>query len=304
MKDRLIKAAKITGIFFLVIGSIWFCLFLFPLTSESEQAYLEGDEETLVIAHRGGLAHAPEGTLEAFRYSDELGVDILEYDVHITSDNHLVVIHDSSVDRTTDGSGLVNELTLEEIQTLDAGYHFQDENGAYVYRNQGVYIPTVDEVFEEFGHTRHLIELKASNHSDRYDDLIQKMWELIEKHGLHDQVLIASFNHEINLAFEEVSNGTVAIGAGEQEARQFVIYHKALANLLYRPTAHALQLPMEQEGFNLADWKLIRGANNRGMAVYYWTINDEETMHELIDLNAHGIMTDDPELLISILRDK
>src|SRR5690625_3893155 len=132
MKDRLIKAAKITGIFFLVIGSIWFCLFLFPLTSESEQAYLEGDEETLVIAHRGGLAHAPEGTLEAFRYSDELGVDILEYDVHITSDNHLVVIHDSSVDRTTDGSGLVNELTLEEIQTLDAGYRFQDENGAYV----------------------------------------------------------------------------------------------------------------------------------------------------------------------------
>ena len=304
MKDKLIKAAKITGTLFLVIGSIWFALFLFPLTSESEQAYIAGDDETLVIAHRGGLVHAPEGTLEAFRYSDELGADILEYDVHITSDNHLVVIHDSSVDRTTDGSGLVNDLTLEEVQSLDAGYHFQDENGEYIYRNQGVYIPTVDEVFEEFGHTRHLIELKDSNHPDRYDDLIHGMWGLIEKHDLHEQILIASFDHDINLAFEEVSNGTVAIGAGEQEARQFVIYHKALANLLYRPTAHALQLPMEQEGFNLADWKLIRGADNRGMAVYYWTINDEETMRELIDLNAHGIMTDNPELLISIIQDR
>lgn len=303
MKELFLKISKIAGVILAVVLIIWFILFLFPLTSESEHTYLEGDEETLVIAHRGGLAHAPEGTLEAFRYADEMGVDILEFDVHITSDNQLVVIHDSSVDRTTDGSGRVNDMTLEEVQSLDAGYHFQDENGEYTYRNQGVYIPTVDEVFEEFGHTRHLIELKASNDPDRYEDLIQGMWELIEKHGLHENVLIASFDHAINLRFNEVSNGTVAIGAGEQEARQFVTYHKAFANLLYSPTAHALQLPMEQEGFNMADWKLIRGANNRGMAIYYWTINDEQTMRELININAHGIMTDNPKLLIEVLKE-
>lgn len=292
------------GVFLLLVVVVWGTLFIFPLAAPERMPYLEGDDQTLVIAHRGGLDHAPEGTLEAFRYADEIGADVLEYDVHITSDKELVVIHDYTVDRTTDGAGRVNHMTLEEVQALDAGYNYTNEDGEYSFRDHGVYIPTVAEVFEEFGHTRHLIELKASNDPDLYEDLFQEMWALIEEHDLHDKVLIASFDHEMNERFNEIAGGTVAIGAGEQEARRFVVHHKALANLLYDPSAHALQLPMEQEGFNMADWKLIRGANNRGMAIYYWTINDEDTMRELIELDAHGIMTDNPKRLIDILSEE
>ncbi len=297
------KLFKYIGILLGIILFIWFILFLFPLSSDSERAFFEGDEGTLVIAHRGGLDHAPENTLEAFRHAESIGVDILEYDVFITEDGELVVIHDETVDRTTDGTGQVNEMTLEEIQSLDAGYHFQNESGEYDYRDTGVYIPTVEEVFQEFNNMRQLIELKATNDPDRYEEMIQEMWRLIEEYDMHDTVLIASFDHEINLRFNEVADGSVAIGAGEQETRQFVTLHKAFLNLVYQPTADAFQLPVEQEGFNLADWKLIRGAENRGMDVYYWTINDEATMRDLIDIGAHGIITDDPELLIDILNE-
>lgn len=296
------KVLKLMGIFIGVLLIIWFLLFLFPITSESEQDFFQETDDTLIIAHRGGMAHAPENTLEAFRYADEIGADILEYDVFITEDGELVVIHDETVDRTTDGSGRVNDLTLEEIQSLDGGYHFENDQGEYSFRNTGVKIPTVEEVFQEFGSKRQLIELKATNDPAQYENMIQEMWRLIEANNMHDHVLIASFDHEINMRFNEVSGGSVAIGAGEEETRQFVTLHKAFLNALYQPKADAFQLPTEQEGFNLADWKLIRGAENRGMAVYYWTINDEETMQELIDLGAHGIMTDNIELLIDILK--
>lgn len=295
------KIVKILGIILIGVFTLWFLLFLFPLSSETDHAYFEEREEPLVIAHRGGMSLAPENTLEAFRNAAELGSDILEYDVHITSDDQLVVIHDDTVDRTTNGSGAVNEMTLEELKSLDAGYHFEDENGEFSYRDAGVQIPTVDEVFTEFGDKRHLIELKDTNEPELYEVLIDEMWLNIQKHNMEDNVLIASFDHDINLRFRDVSKGDVAIGAGEQETRQFVTMHKAFLNALYQPEASAFQLPTEQEGYDLADWKLIRGANNRSMHVYYWTINDEETMRELIELGADGIMTDDPRLLIDIL---
>lgn len=295
------KVLKFLGLILISVFLLWFLLFLFPLSSKTDHAYFEEKEGPLVIAHRGGKALAPENTLEAFRNAAALGVDVLEYDVHITSDGHLVVIHDEAVDRTTNGSGNVNEMTLEEIKSLDAGYHFQDANGEHTYRGSGIQIPTVDEVFSEFSDKKHLIELKDSNKPVLYGALIDEMWNQIQDHAMKDKVLIASFDHDINLRFKDVSNGEVAIGAGEEETRQFVTMHKAFLNALYQPKASAFQLPTEQEGFDLADWKLIRGANNRGMHVYYWTINEEDTMKELIELGANGIMTDDPRLLIDVL---
>ncbi|MCC5889217.1 MAG: glycerophosphodiester phosphodiesterase [Alkalibacterium sp.] len=292
---------KIVGSVLGVILLIWLLLFINPIASERETVFTQESEDTLVIAHRGGMFHAPENTMEAFSHAESIEVDILEYDVFITSDGELVAIHDDTVDRTTDGSGRVNDMSLEEIQALDAGYHFENEEGEANFRDNSVIVPSVEEIFQEFGHMRQLIELKATNDPDRYEEMIQEMWRLIEEYEVHDTVLIASFDHEINLRFDEVADGTVAIGAGEQETRDFVMKHKAFANALYTPTADAFQLPTEQEGFNLADWKLIRGAEQRGMEVYYWTINDEETMRELIDLGAHGIMTDDTELLTEIL---
>src|SRR5699024_12111136 len=96
----------------------------------------------------------------AFDNSVSLGANVLEYDTHLTNDGHLVVIHDDTVERTTNGIGKVNEMTLEEVQMLDAGYYFTDDNDEYTFRDQGVYIPTIEEVFQKYPNMRHLIELK------------------------------------------------------------------------------------------------------------------------------------------------
>lgn len=290
------------GIFLFSILIIWFIIFIWPVEERPERGFFrEDDPDVLVIAHAGALHLAPANTMAAFENAYDMGVDILEYDVHITEDGHLVTIHDDTVDRTTNGSGRVNDMTLEEIQSLDAGYTFEDLDGEYSYRGEGVRVPTVEEVLTSFPDTRHLIELKDTNDEERWEEMIQEMWRLVEEHGMHDNVMIASFTHSINERFQEVSGDTVAIGGGEEAVRPFVERHILFLNGLVNPNADAFQLPTEQEGFNLTGWNILNGARKRNMHVYYWTINDEETMRDLIEKGAHGIITDRPDILLDIL---
>lgn len=296
------KVGKGLAIFLASVGVVWLILFFWPVEERPERGFFrEDDPEVLVIAHAGALHLAPANTMAAFENAHEMGVDVLEYDVHITADGHLVTIHDDTVDRTTDGSGRVNDFTLEEIQELDAGYSFEDLDGERSYRGEGVTVPTVEEVLTSFPDTRHLIELKDTNDEDRWEEMIQEMWRLIEEHDLNDNVMIASFTHEINERFQEISDDTVAIGGGEEAVRPFVERHILYLNGLVNPNADAFQLPTEQEGFDLTNSNILRGAHQRNMQVYYWTINDEETMQELIDKGADGIVTDRPDLLLDLL---
>ncbi len=103
-----------------------------------------------ILAHQGGELLAPTNTMAAFAVADSIGVDFLDIDVHMTKDGHLVGIHDSTVDRTTNGRGRVDSYTLAELQKLDAGYRFQDVRGAYSYRGKGVRIPELEEVFATY----------------------------------------------------------------------------------------------------------------------------------------------------------
>src|ERR671916_458700 len=103
------------------------------------------------LAHRGASALAPENTIEAFRLAVEAGAGGLELDVHVTRDGHIVVIHDATVDRTTNGTGAVSEMTLEELRRLDAGHNFSPDGGpTRPYRGRGVRVPTLGEVLREF----------------------------------------------------------------------------------------------------------------------------------------------------------
>lgn len=298
------KMLKILFYALLGVGFLWVILFLWPVSARSNRGfYREDDPNMLVIAHGGAKHLAPENTMAAFQNAYDMGVDVLEYDVHITADGELVTIHDSTVDRTTNGTGRVNELSLDEIQELNAGYTFEDLDGNRSYQDTGVIIPTVEEVISTFSDKRHLIELKATNDPSLHEDMIQEMWRLTEEYNMHENLMIASFDHDINTRFDEVADGTVAIGAGEQEVRPFVERHILFLNALYRSDADAFQLPLEQEGFDLTSWNLIRGARQRDMHIYYWTINDEETMRELIEKGVDGIITDRPDRLIEILEE-
>lgn len=289
----------------LVYSLAFYILYKQPQPTVKQPSVLETEKGgPLVIAHRAGDLIAPGNSMTAIEKSAELGVDLIELDIHITKDGHLVLMHDPSVDRTTDGSGLVAELTLEEFQMLDAGFHFMDLNGEYSFRGLGVYKPTLEEVFQEYPDMHYMLEIKHTNPPQLYGDIAFKLWELIQEYEMEDKVLVSSFDQEIIDEFNEYAQGEVALGTGEQSAFNFIITNKLWVRNLFKPNGHAIQLPVKNKYFDFFTEEVIEGAHRLGMDVHYWTINDEETMRELIDAGADGIITDRPDLLIEILEEK
>jgi glycerophosphoryl diester phosphodiesterase len=275
---------------------------LFPVKQIKEKEFFKNDRP-MVIAHQGGELLAPSNTMASFTNAANLGVDVLETDIHITKDGHLVTIHDPTVDRTTNGKGAVADLTLAEIQELDAGYHFKDLDGTDSFRGKGVYIPTVEEMFQTFRDMKIEIEIKDDNPSERIEEIASKLWALIKKYQMEDKVLVASFDQGIMETFEKFALGRVATSAGREEVKSFVVFHKFYLRNLYVPQVDAFQIPTEDSGFDLTDKKLINGAHRLGMDIHYWTIDDPKTMKELIDAGADGILTNRPDLLLDLLEE-
>ncbi|PFA68402.1 glycerophosphodiester phosphodiesterase [Bacillus sp. AFS015802] len=298
-KQRLILIMLVIA-FFVSFSSIVYWL---PVKRAVAPPFLQKENERpLVIAHQGGKLLAPGNTIEAFQNAASLGADVIETDIHITKDGHLVTIHDPTVDATTDGHGYVKDYTLKELQRLDAAYNFQDLKGDYSYRGKHIYVPTLEEVFQRFPHMRINIEVKDDNPQERTEEIVQKLMALIEEYDMEDKVLIASFDQNIINSFETYSKGRVATQGGKQEARKFVILHKLFLRNLYKTDVDAFQLPVQEGNFDLTQPILLSGAHRIGLHVHYWTINDPETMERLINLGADGIITDRPDLLLKILR--
>lgn len=299
------KGRKSTGqrlfIILLIIVMIWITLNILPTKAREEKPFFEGDTP-MIIAHQGGEHLAPSSTMAAFEQAEQLGVDAIEFDIHITKDQYMVAIHDPTVDRTTDGKGRVDELLLEEIKKLDAGFYFQDLNGDYSFRGKGEQILTVEEIFSAFPRMKMVIEIKDTNASEFIPVIVKQLWELIQEFNLEDRILIASFDHEVIKLVDEVTEGRVAISGGRSEVTKLVVLNKLFLNGLYKPTIDAIQIPTEEMIFDLTTSRLIRAANRKGVEVDYWTINDVETMRHLINQGADGIITDRPDLLVDLLK--
>lgn len=292
--------------FKMIVSAIVIFLFvinLFPVKPIKQKSFFNHNRP-LVIAHQGGELLAPSNTMASFKNAADMGADVLETDIHITKDGHLVTIHDPSVNRTTNGKGNVADLTLAEIQGLDAGFHFKDLDGNYSFRGKGVYIPTVEELFQTFDDIKIEIEIKDDNPPKRMEEIVSKLWDLIEKYQMEDKIIIGSFDQKILQTFDKYAKGRVAITAGRQEVKNFVIYHKFFLRNLYVPKVDAFQIPVEDSGFDLTDQRLINGAHRLGMEIHYWTIDDPKMMEKLIDAGADGILTNRPDLLLKLLEEK
>ncbi|WP_044339090.1 glycerophosphodiester phosphodiesterase [Rossellomorea aquimaris] len=297
-KQRLMMIAMVIA--FLMMFSTF--VYWLPVKKVNPPPFLQKENGVpLVIAHQGGKHLAPGNTIEAFQTAVNLGVDVIETDIHITKDGHLVTIHDPTVDATTDGRGFVKDYTLKELQRLDAAYTFQDLNGGYSFRGKNVYVPTLEEVFQRFPNMRMNIEIKDDNPDTRMEEIVQKLMGLIEEYDMEDKVLIASFDQNIINLFETYSKGRVATEGGKQEAKKFVLLHTFFLRNLYKPTVDAFQLPLQERNIDLTRSTLIQGAHRKGIHIHYWTINDKETMKMLVTRGADGIITDRPDLLMEVL---
>ncbi len=275
-----------------VLGSI----VLLRLTTSrpiEPSAYFDAPKP-MVIAHRGGSALRPGNTLAAFEHALALGVDVLEMDIRISADGVPMVIHDPTVDRTTNGRGAVDALTLAELKTLDAGYHWPFD-GKPRYRGQGLRIPTLEEVIAEFPRARLNVELK-----DTGGRAGERVCAGVVAGQATDRVLVASFNDDTLADFRRACP-SAATAATQREVFWFYLHQWLRLERLYDPLAQALQLPPEVRGISLTDPRLFAAAAARGMHVDIWTVNDRGGMQRLVDARVGGIITDRPDLLLDVL---
>lgn len=253
-------------------------------------------DHPLVIAHQGGDGLWPGNTMFAFQKAAELGVDVLEMDLHIAKDGTLILMHDETVDRTTNGSGEIESMTLEELKQLDAGYNWSSDDGAtFPFRGQGVTIPTLEEVFTTFPDMRMTIEIKKTNIS-----MAKPFCETIRKHNMQDKVLIASFHDERLVEFRSECP-EVATSSAKNETTIFVLLTKPFLGSFYSPIFFSLQVPEESSGITVMTPSFVNAAHERNLAVEPWTINDAETMKKFIKWGVDGIITDRPDIMLDVL---
>ncbi len=253
----------------------------------------------LVIAHQGGEGLRPSNTLAAFEHAVALGVDVLEMDIHGSADGALVVIHDATVDRTTDGTGRVQDLTLADLQALDAGYYWTADGGqTYLFRGQGITIPALEEVFQAWPQMRMNIEIKQVD-----PPIAQSFCDLLRRYELTDQVLVASF-HQVAMDDFRAACPEVATSATEAEVRAFFYRYLAFLGRTYTPPAglFAIQAPEYSSGFHVLTSRFVRTAHHRSLDVHAWTINETDEMARLISAGVDGIITDYPDRLLELLQ--
>lgn len=258
--------------------------------------FQQSSRRPLVIAHRGGAKMGPENTLEVLRKSHALGVDVLEIDVRMTADAEFAVIHDSKVDRTTNGSGEVSSMTIGELKSLDAGHDFTTDGGVtFPYRGKGVTVPTLAEVLAEFPSSNINIEAKQIG-----EEHAVALCSLLRFSSTPERIVVASVSDSFLENFRQ-SCPEFPTSASFTEVTEFLVYQKIGVAHSYSPSMNAMQVPLGLPAVSIVGPDFIAAARERNFEVHVWTINDEEKMAELIALGVDGIMTDRPDVLLRLL---
>ncbi len=259
--------------------------------------FLQALKPTLHIAHRGGALVAPENTLHAFRMAAErYRTQMLELDVHLTRDGEVVVAHDPTLERCTNGSGPLAALTLAELRRLDAGFHFTPDGGrTFPFRGQGVRIPTLREVLRAFPGMHINLEMKPETPGT--EDVLHQVLREEQALGLvcmgseHDSVaerLAARMPDACHFYPRDALIAYVlAVRAGEAPPVD--------------PRYTVIDMPLYFGEMRLVDEDFLRAAVRHGKWVNVWTVDDPDEMRRLVSLGVGGIMTDRPDLLRQIL---
>jgi glycerophosphoryl diester phosphodiesterase len=290
--ERLAGALALVALALAALGVV-----LLAAKPAPQRAFFAAEERgTQVIAHRGGAQLRPENTLEAFAHAAALGADVLEMDVRATADGAIVVIHDATLERTTDGRGAVAALTLAQLRELDAGYRWTADGGrTYPFRGRQVRVPGLAEVFERFPQARMNIEIKPAEPA-----FAGSLCASIRRSRRAHYVLVASMSEQALEAFRDACP-EVATSMGPGEARWFLFAHLARLTAATSPRAAALQIPYRLGERVLPSAALVAAARGRNLRLHAWTVNDEERLRQLIAMGVDGIITDRPDLLLRLL---
>ncbi|MFD1215637.1 glycerophosphodiester phosphodiesterase [Microbulbifer celer] len=256
-----------------------------------------GQPRPLIISHAddSGQGLYPGNTREFLQQMAALKVDSLEMDIHATADGELVLMHDDTVDRTTDGNGAIRDLTLAQLRELNVAHNWTQDGKTFPYRENPQKILTLDEVFETFPRYPMVIELKTPDPA-----AADSLCRTVRAFNKSNQVIISSFHQPAIDAFREHCPH-VATGAGSDEVRLFAIASRLKAMRLVTPRYQALHIPVEYNGIKLISPESVEQAQSRGIRVDVWTVNEEEEMRRLAEMGVDGIMTDRPDRLRKVL---
>ena len=251
-----------------------------------------------VVAHRGDSHNYPENTLPAFLSAVKMGIDVVETDVHLTKDGEIVIWHDPTLERNTDGKGVIEEHTLQELRQYDAGYTFTKDGGkTFPFRGQGIHISALSEVLEECPEQRFNIDLKTDD-----TKIVDAYLSVIRNAHAESRVCTASF-HLANLKGVRSKAPELLTSITTMEVIPLLLKSKLgiLPKRFERKTI--FQVPVKQYGITVIDSKFVRNMHERDAVVMVWTINEESEMRRLFSLGVDTIMTDNPALLIQVSRD-
>jgi glycerophosphoryl diester phosphodiesterase len=246
----------------------------------------------LVIAHRGNSVHAPENTIEAFQQAVALGADGMEFDVRLTGDGHAIVIHDATVERTTNGTGLVAQMTLAQIRALDAGARFVAHNeGGTPYAGRGIVVPTLQEVLDAFPSVPCIVEIKSP-------DASAEVRRIILEARAQERCVVCSF---VERALDPFEASGIPIGAMTSQLRGLIwqgYLRRSLASIPFQmvsvPTSyHHLPLP-------IGGWARI--LEPLGVPVHVWTVDDADDARRLWAKGVRGILTNDTASMLRAAR--
>lgn len=238
-------------------------------------------ERPLVWAHRGASGYAPENTLEAFQKAVEQGADGVELDVQLTKDDVLVVIHDETIDRTSDGKGWVKDFTLEELRK----FNFNKTHPEFAHAD----IPTLREVYELLKPTGLTINVELKTGIYFYEEIERKVIELTKEMGMEDRVLYSSFNHYTCVKMHELAPSSYVgflYADGPIDMASYAAGHGADA---LHPALYNLQFPnyMQDAGANKLD-------------VNVWTVNEEQYMQMCCMMGVNAIITNYPDVCLTV----
>lgn len=238
-------------------------------------------ERTLVIAHRGACAYAPENTMEAFALAVEMKADGIETDVHFSKDGHIMILHDEKLDRTSNGQGLVTDYTLEELKHFDLGYKFKKAL-------TGVRIPTVEELYELIKPTDMIINVEIKSADPRMPAALA---EITKKYGMQDRLIYSSFNHLQLVRMLEV----------DPDAFVAPLYG---FNMI-KPWEYCANIPAKASHPRYDQISLfpeyVEECHKRGIRVHPWTCDDPEAVRALAEAGCDAVITNTPDVARRVL---
>jgi glycerophosphoryl diester phosphodiesterase len=249
----------------------------------------------VAIAHRGGSKLKPENTLAAFERAAALGVDAIECDVRLSKDGEVVVIHDDTVDRTTDARGRVADFSARELAALDAGYRFGAETG-FPCRGQGIGIPRLADALARWPTLPFVVEIKGERTSD-----VPRVLEVVRDAGAFDRVMIGGFDRDV---LQAVRSQAPALITSASSAEVRAALRRAMLFLRPSPGGYrAFQVPHVFHGRRVLRRSFVRQARRAGLPVHVWVVDEPAEMRTLFDWGVNGLISDRPDLAVAVRGD-